>query len=170
MRLSGIAILRHSMDISKKKMIIEGLINSVICYCLPLYGGCTQDEINLLQSQQNKAAQLALNCPPRTHRHWMSDHLKWMTVTQLIAYHTLIAVYRIRQDKRPEFLATKLLQENRNGNILLPRTFLELYRKSFVYRGALLWNRLPSKLRKAKKIQSFKIEIRRWVNENIDRF
>ena len=104
-------------------MVIEGVFNSVLCYCLPVFGGCSQGDINTLQTMQNKAAQ-------RTNRD--------MTVTLLIAYHTLITLFRIRQQRRPASLATKLLNENRNSNIIVLNTSLELYRKSFVCRGALL--------------------------------
>ena len=169
-RLVGISKLKHSMDMKKKTMIIEGLFNSVLCYCLPVFGGCSQEDINTLQTMQNKAAQLALNCPPRTNRDWMFGKLKWMTVTQLIAYHTLITLFRIRQQRRPAYLATKMLNENRNGNIIVLNTSLELYRKSFVYRGALLWNRLPVTMRKIQKSNGFKSEVKTWVIENVDRY
>ena len=119
---------------------------------------------------QNKAAQLALNCPPWTNRDWMFGKLKWMTVTQLIAYHTLITLFRIRQQRRPAYLATKLLNENRNSNIIVLNTSLELYRKSFVYRGALLWNRLPVTMKKIQNSNGFKSEVKTWVIENVDRY
>ena len=38
-RLAGLKRLRFIMDFSTRKNIVEGVFNSVLCYCLPLFGG-----------------------------------------------------------------------------------------------------------------------------------
>ena len=100
----------------------------------------------------------------------MFDKLGWMTVQQLIAYHTLIAIYRIRQSKEPEHLADILTRDNIYGRIILKNSKLGLYRNSFAYRGSLLWNKLLEALRKLEKIGKFKKNVREWVESNVDRF
>ena len=67
-RLTGLDKIKHIMSKSKKKNIVQGVFNSVLCYCLPLFGGCNKSEMSSLQVQQNKAAQIVLNFPPRTNR------------------------------------------------------------------------------------------------------
>ena len=153
-----------------RKTLVEGLCNSVLCYCLPVFGGASNQEIETLQVLQNKAARLALKAPPRTHRNLMFDELKWLSVSQLIAYHTLITIYRIRSKNAPEYLATQLKTDNRQGRIVLPHSSLELYRKSFIYRGGTLWNKLPENVRKSRSMGSFKTNARVWIEENVDRF
>ena len=74
-RLTGLLKLKYVMDKSNKISIIQGVFISVLCYCLPLFGGCSQAALNVLQVQQNKAAQITLNCPPRTSRNLMFDKL-----------------------------------------------------------------------------------------------
>ena len=96
--------------------------------------------------------------------------LKWLTVYQLIAYHTLIAVFRVRQSKEPEYLAGILTRDNRQGNIVMENTRLVLYRDSFVFRGSVMWNELPKTLKTEKKIARFKLGLRKWVLENIPGF
>ena len=59
------------------------------------------------------------------------------TVNQLVAYHTLIQVYKIRNSGEPEYLASALKDDNRNGHIVVPirrvglsvdsTTFLEIF-------------------------------------------
>ena len=98
-RLTGLGNLKYLMNRSKKDSIVQGVFNSVLCYCLPLFGGCSNSQVQMLQVQQNKAAQIVLNFPPRTSRELMFDKLKWLTVSQLIAYHTAITVYRVRLSK-----------------------------------------------------------------------
>ena len=65
------------------KTIAEGLCNSVLVYCLPLFGGCDKGDLQATQVLQNKAAQIVTRSPPRAHRESMYDSLGWMTVNQL---------------------------------------------------------------------------------------
>ena len=169
-RLTGLGNLRYLMSRSVKKSIVQGVFNSVLCYCLPLFGGCSNMEIQILQVQQNKAAQIVLNFPPRTNRDLMFDKLDWLTVFQLIVYHTLITVFRIRQSEKPEHLASILCRDNHNGHIIMMNPKLQVYKDSFIYRGAILWNKLPRILRTGTKIGKYKKDIRKWIAENVPRF
>ena len=157
------------MGSSTKKNIVEGVFNSVLCYCLPLFGGCNKSEINMLQVQQNRAAQIVLSLPPRTSRDFMFDKLGWLTVQQLIAYHTLITVYRIRKSQEPEHLFSILGRDNSTGHIIMKNKQLGLYRNSFVFRRSLLWNKLPNEVRIETKIAKFKKGLRKWVFNNVAR-
>ena len=74
----------------------------MLVYCLPLFGGCDKNELNSLQVLQNKAAQIVTKSPPRSIRNPMYDQLDWLSVNQLVAYHTLIQVYKIRKSEEPE--------------------------------------------------------------------
>ena len=52
----------------------------------------------------------------------------------------------------------------------MKNTELGLYRNSFVFRGSLLWNKLPGTLKTQKKISRFKPGLKEWVTHNIPRF
>ena len=163
-RLTGLEKIRMIMSKSSKKNIVQGVFNSVLCYCLPLFGGCNISEVQSLQTR------IVLNLPPRSSRQSMFDKLNWMTVNQLIAYHTLIAVYRIRNSQEPEHLASQLRNDNYRGNIIVKNSQLGLYKKSFVPRGSTLWNKLPEELKNSRKIGKFKMDLRKWVGVNVARF
>ena len=169
-RLSGLSKLRRIMCKSSKSMVIQGTFQSVLCYCLPLFGGCSKTELNSLQTLQNGAARIALNLPSRSNRDEMFDTLYWLTVRQLIAFHTLLTIFRIRTTGQPEYLANILLHENRRGKIIVKNSQLELYRRSFSYRGSVLWNKLPESLRNDDKEKTFKKNLSKWIRENISRF
>jgi len=169
-RLACLEKLRHIMGVNLRKTIVEGIFNSILCYCLPVFGGCSQHDLKSLQIQQNRAARLVLLAPPRANRKLMFDKLSWLSVNQLIAYHTIIAVFRIRQAKEPEDLAVPILTDSRQGRIMLKNLRLDLYRNSFVYRGSQLWNRLPQSIRGLEKLSAFKKSAEIWVMANIIRF
>ena len=136
-------------------------------YCIPLFGGADKTEIKKLQVMQNKAAQLVLKCPPRTNRKLMYDRLNWLTINQLVVFHTLLMVYKIRKTKEPEYMASLLCTESRNNRIMIPNTKLSLAIDSFFWRGANDWNKLPQSLRQMEKFNEFKGEVFQWVRTNV---
>ena len=96
--------------------------------------------------------------------------LKWLTVRQLIVYHTLLVVYKVRQSREPEYIARFLLNDNRLGSIIVPNTILGLAKKSFVWRGSENWNALPLSLRKSSRIGMFKKGVKQWVSQHVPLF
>ena len=93
-----------------------------------------------------------------------------MTVKQMIIYHTLLTIFKIRLAGEPEEFALVLKKENRNQKIITPLSRLTIYRRSFIYRGSTDWNSLPSYLRNTEKLGHFKKSLRTWIFENVNRF
>ena len=169
-RLAGLQNLKNILSFAMRKTITEGVFNSVLVYCLPLYGGADTGQVKSVQVLQNKASQIVCHAPPRASRAPMYDRLGWLSVNQLISYHTLISVYKIKKFGEPEYLASHLNKENIYGRIIIPNCGLGLATKSFSYRGARQWNLLPASIRRATKISIFKKELRRWIQANVPRF
>ena len=149
-RLVGLASLKLVVPYPIRNTLTLGLFNSVLVYCLPLFGGCDVSEIKQLQVIQNRAAQIVTHLPPRTSRELLYTRLKWLIVKNLISYHTLLAVYKIRQTGEPEYLAF-LKSDSRTGRIIVANTKLTLAKKSFIWRGSVDWNLLPLELRTSTK-------------------
>ena len=162
-----------SGEISKailRKTITEGIFNSILVYCLPLYGGLDSGDLKDLQVLQNKAAQIVTWSPPRASRAPMYDRLGWLTVNQLIFYHSVIAIFKIRSSRKPEQLSSILCRDSRNSRIIIPNLELSVVQKSFTIRGADSWNQLPLNVTKSQKIGHFKKLAKNWIEENIPRF
>ena len=171
-RLGGLANMKWIMNTSYRKKIVQGVFNSVLCYCLPLFGGSCTLNIKSLQVQQNKAAQIVLNMPPRSHRDHMYDKLNWLTVNQLIVYHSLVSVHKIRKSGQPEYLAAILGRTSRQraGAIIVENNRRAVVRNSFTFRASEQWNRLPVEVRVEDKLSLFKTKLKRWVAEQVPRF
>ena len=162
--------LRGVLHFDTMKTICEGWFTSVLVYCLPLFGGCNKYEQDDLQIIQNKIARLVTNSDNRRNRIEMYDELRWLTVAQLTAYHTLLTIQRIRETNEPEDLAQILNNENRNNKIIIPMSRLTLYRRSFIYRGITCWNTLPDSIKDIQKISNFKREVKKWIAQNMPKF
>ena len=169
-RLVGLSSLKYVVPFHTRNTITLGMFNSVLVYCLPLFGGCDLGEIKQIQVLQNKAAQIVTHSPPRAERVPMYKKLNWLTVNQLIVYHTLLTVFKIRQCGEPEYLAKFLQDDNRTERIIIPNTTLSLALNSFVWRGAKQWNMLSLELRKSSKIGHFKRGVRKWVVTHVPGF
>ena len=169
-RIVGVYSIRNLLPHKTLKIICEGWFNSVLVYCLPLFGGCSKGDLQDLQIIQNKLARLILFSPRDTNRATMFETLQWMTVNQLITYHTLLVVFRIRKSGEPEDLALYFLRENRNNNIIIPQSNMELYRKSFVYRAINSWNYVPKDLRNIQDQFIFKKNLKKWIMVEVKKF
>ena len=127
-------------------------------------------ELEDLQVMQNKAARIVLLAPPRANRLMMYDKLGWLTINQLIFYHSVIQVFRIRSSSQPEHLAKLLKQDSRNSRIIIPNIDLRVAQKSFTMRGSTSWNILPLSIRNQVKIGTFKKLAKQWILSNIEKF
>ena len=94
----------------------------------------------------------------------------WMTVRQLIQYHTALSTLRIRDSQELEYLRHFMSQVNMANRIIVPHSSLTLMRNSFCYRGATDWNKLPDDLRSCCRIGSFKSNLRKWIMANVPQF
>ena len=122
LRLGALENLRGFVPIGIRKQIVEGIFNSVLIYCLPVFGGCGKLGIDSLQIMQNKAARLVTNKGLRTSRSELFAEVGWMTIRQLIFYHTALCTFRIKKSQEPEYLYTFMSRTNRLNRIIVPHT------------------------------------------------
>ena len=169
-RLSALSQLRYCCPFSIRKAIADGIFGSILVYCLPLYGGLDKTSIQNIQILQNKAARIVCCAPLRARRSELFEKLGWLTVNQLIAYHTLVTIQKIRSTKEPKYLASYLTTCSRNGRIVVPNELLNVTRNSFCFRGPIQWNLLPVTLKAQCNIGLFKKELKNWIRENVQRF
>ena len=169
-RLTGLAHLRNILPLGLRKRITEGMFTSVLVYCLPVFGGCDRFEMEALQIMQNKAARLVTHASLKTSRKDIFSQLGWMTVTQLVFYHTALTTFRIRESREPEYLSKIMCSDNRAKRIIIPNTSLTLAKSSYCYRGAAQWNSLPDHIRNMKKIGQFKSSLKKWIHLHVSQF
>ena len=162
--------MQNILNLGNRKLIAQAIFQSVLSYCITVWGGTNNKEIQAIQVIQNQAAQFVLKSPKRMKRRDMFAKLGWLTVNQLVAFHRIVAVYSIRNTGEPEYLFQKLSKDNYRGNIIIPHTNLTLLKTSFSFDGAALWNSVPASIRCIEKKTTFKKEVRSWVTENIMMF
>ena len=169
-RLNALEKLRYILPFSHRKTIVEGIFISVLSYCLPVFCGSDQADLDSLQVMQNKAARIITNSGIRTNRNTIFNELGWMTVRQLAWYHTALSTYRIRKNREPEYLSHIMNYDNRRGKIIVPNSRLSLAKNSFCFRGADQWNKLPETIRQSQTVKKFKVLLKNWVFSHVPKF
>ena len=169
-RITGLMKIRFIAPFNLRKTITEGIFNSVLVYCLPLFGGMGSGSLKHLQIMQNKAARIVTSMPPLASRASMFSKLEWLSINQLVFYHSVILVYKIRKHNEPEHLASILGADSRNNRIIIPNMDLRVAQESFTLRAANYWNLLPLTVRRHSKISNFKKHARSWILEKVEQF
>ena len=169
-RLTALQNLRNIIPYHLRKRITEGIFTSVLAYCLPVFGGCDKFEMEALQVMQNRAARLVTHSEMRTSRQVIFSQVGWLTVNQLVFYHSALSTYRIRHSQEPEYLNTIMSKDNRADRIIVPNSNLTLAKKSFCYRASSQWNSLPENIRKNRRIGQFKSQLKNWIIKNVPQF
>ena len=147
-RLAGLRKLQYVVNTQHLKVVADSIFQSILTYCIAVWGGTNKSNIQDLQVLQNQAARIVLSLPNRSHREDMYRRLSWLTVNQIVVLQRILTVFKIRRNREPEYLAAFLLKDNVRGNIIVPNTMSSLLKKSFVHNGAGLWNKLPYSMRK----------------------
>ena len=194
-RVGMLGKLNKFMTRTQFRSACAGLFTSSMLYCLPLFvnvwGLPTMDDTNRrsvafakedchkLQVLQNKTLRyksgiFELNTPTSV----LLDATNDLSVHQLGAYQTLVTVFRIVTTGQPRYLSEKLTLRKptqdgvfpcRKINTINVQCELSIARSGFCYRGAKLWNSLPSGLRQEIRVNIFKKNVRKWVLDNIAR-
>ena len=91
-----------------RKMIAEGIIMSSIMYIITVYGSCSEYLKDCLQVVQNTAARCVTGLAWTTPVAVLLLQCGWLSVRQLIMFHSLVTVFKIKQDGKPIYLNEKL--------------------------------------------------------------
>ena len=179
-RCNALSKISCVSSFKSRKMFANGLFMGKLSYIISLWGGTTKENINALQTIQNKAARIST-------RDWDNStaanlgQLGWLSVNQLIFYHSVLQMFKLRESRRvggppaPRYLANMFTWEyNYNTRqaeagvvrpIGIPR--LDITRKSFRYRAAEMFNKLPIEMMSYSSITMFKTAVKSWIVGNI---
>ena len=87
-----------------RKMIADGIFMSKLLYLITLWGGSAKYLLESLQKAQNRAARAVTKLDWNTHVAELLKQCGWLSVQQLIVYHSVVQVYQVLRIKSPEFL------------------------------------------------------------------
>ena len=177
-RLSAIKLICNIADFKTRKMVTNGLFMSKLTYLMPLWGGCPKYLVNALQVMQNKAARYVTKQNVYTPVKSLLLQCDWLSVQQMIFFHTVVLFYRTRERGLPVQLFKMAssdynynTRQKANGNykvlsnIRRPST---LAMRSYRWRSVEWWNLLPLEIKCEKNVVHFKKSLKVWIRQNIN--
>ena len=78
---------------------------SRLVYVIQLYGSASDYLLKALQVLQNKAARTVTRSGWRTETAALLRQIGWLSVKQLVVYHSLLLVFKINRDGKPGYLS-----------------------------------------------------------------
>ena len=158
--------MKNNFSKSSRICVIQSLILSQLNYGISIWGTASSTQINNIQKLQNFAAKVALGGAAK-HDH-VTPYLKelgWLKVKQKFYFELGVLVYNIMNKRVPHWLLTLPRMGDVNEHIVNTRQQQQLYvpryhtclgEKSLTVVGPSLWNILPTHLRDANSLSSFK--------------
>ena len=173
-------------------MIGTGIFMSKLIYLMPLWAGCEDYLVTALQVIQNKAARSITKLSYFTPTKTILKSCQWMSVRQLMTYHSLVLLYKTLKQKTPEYLHDRVTSGghfpyNTRQAATCPEGFsfnvqhpinsgtvrqvsgnkLDLSKLGWCWRSVDIYNTIPDHIRLETNITNFKKELKTWVNLNV---
>ena len=159
------------------KKIADGLFMSKLIYLMPVWGGCENYLIKSLQVVQNKVARTVTKLDKFTSTKNLLKACSWMSVRQLVCYHSVVQLQKTLQHKTPIYLHQKVTTggnfpygtrlaasgQLRQCDTTNPKDLTKL---GWSYRAVEDFNKLPPDVRLELRLPAFKRKLRNWVMEN----
>ena len=178
--------LKKLLPTPKFRQVVAAIFTSKMTYGMTVWGGIwglpnsdnsrhtaiTKESMRKLQILQNKVMRIETGLDHQTSSQVLLNQCQYLSVHQLVAFHSGCQAFKIIQSKLPVYHTNRLveLEENlrtRNSGVKRIDFDLSLARSSFFYQSSKLWSTIPSEIRNLKTITNFKKHFKNWVRNHI---
>ena len=155
---------------------------------MPLWAGCEEYLVKALQVIQNKAARSVTKLSIFTPTKVLLKNCGWMSVKQLMVYHSIVLLNKTLANQSPEHMYKKataggqfsyktrqaavsfsVQHPTNNGTIRQAGGHkLGMSKNGWCWRSVEIYNTLPTDLRLERKLPKFKTRLKKWVEENVN--
>jgi len=148
--------------------LVLAVVMSRIDYCNAVLARLPAATTEPLVRVQKAAARLVLHLGPRDYVTSALQQLHWLPISQRITYKLCVLMYAAHSGNSPAYISDIVLQSQRSAShqpglrsadsndYIKPRLNTKFGERSFSYAGPLAWNQLPSSIRSAHNMNSFK--------------
>ena len=165
-------------DFKTRKMITNGIFISRLSYLMPLWGGCHKFLLNALQLIQNRAARYVTRKDVYTPVKTLLTQCGWLSVHQMVFYHTVVLFYKTRQSGVPQVLfnmanvdyvySTRAKLKGMYKVMSSSKVPSDLAMRSYRWLSVQYWNKLPVEIKTIKNVLQFKKSLKLWIAKNLD--
>lgn len=170
-KLAMISRIRHLFDKSTLFIVINSLVFTKLYYCSSVWSGTSKSNIAKLQQVQNFAARLLSGKRKYGHITPTLKELRLLPVSEAFKLRDAVQMFKCMNNQAPSYLINMFQKRSQihnyntrnTNNLNLARCRTALAQNSFSYRGAVLWNSLPSELRNLSSLNTLKHNLRSYL-------
>ena len=191
-RLGAVKKIQKVASFRTRKLIASGIFMSKLIYLMPLWAGCEEYLVKALQVIQNKAARAVAKLGIFTPTKILLKTCGWMSVRQLMVYHSIVLLHKTLANQSPEYMFKKVTAGGmfsyktrqasecptefsfsvqhpiNNGTIRQAGGHkLGISKNGWCWKSVEIYNTLPTDLRLERKLKNFKTRLRKWVEDNV---
>ena len=176
-RLNALKKICGYSCLKTRLMVANGIFLSKLIYLIPLWGGASGYLLKILQVIQNKATRYITKSSIFTPTNDLLKQCRWLSVSQLSAYHSLVLTHKTMLSQKPGYIFAKFGSQYpvntrlaASKKIRIDGNFdadLSLSHDSFRWRASKLYNELPVHIRTETKMDRFKSNLKQWVSSNV---
>ena len=166
--LCGLSHSKHSLPKRTLTTLVQGLVISLIRYCIVVYGAASCAQTARLQKVLNFAARVISGRRKFSHISDVLRDLNWLTPQNMYLYHGLTLLKRVLVTTEPDVLAHDLTTTRfdihhritrQSDQIVTPPIRSESGRRRFRHSIVCAYNDLPAEVRALNRVQ-FKTTVR----------
>ena len=170
-RINGLRRVGKNADFSTKLKIANGIVISKLTYLITVWGGAQEYLLSALQVQQLAAARIVCGFESKFwSKRKLLNKTGWLSVRQLVFYHTVLQTCKTMRTKVPkplfQSLSSTFPYRTRSADTGQIRQSQDFNQKSFKFRARQFHNRVPSEVRTG-SIETVKKNLKQWVKSNI---
>ena len=129
-------------------LLFDSLIVPHIDFCSSILFMLNEGDLYTLQLIQNRAMRVILKCPRDTSIVYMQQETKQLSVKQRIVHNVLLFMFKATKELLPPYITSQLAYVadvqpyalRSNQCLRLPQLLTNMGQRSFLYRGAQLFN------------------------------
>ena len=166
--------LKHILPKESLLMIYQSTIQSVIDYCITVWGYAPSIYLDHVQSLQNRAARIITGNYDREVRGVdLVKDLGWFNIRQRRDYFMGLLVFKALNNMSPVYMTqmftfsheigvypTRSAQQN---SLYVPKVSKQIFSQSAQFNGPRFWNSLPLEIRNADALITFKLLLKRFL-------
>jgi hypothetical protein len=174
-RINALRKISYAASFATRKMIANGIVISRIIYVIQIWGGTNEYLLKMLQVLQNKAARFVTKLDIFTSQEKLLKQCGWLSVKQLVEYHSLVLIFKTKLEKKPvslyKTLNKKFNYQTRaatSGSVLFNHSISgDIAKMAFISRSTKVWNTLPPQVKQAVNLRKFKGKLKTWIKLNV---
>ena len=156
--------LKIYIDSDARKVFFNAHCVSHINYASTVWSSSAQNHLKKLNTLYKRGAKIILPDPTLSTQEKQSE-LDILPLNKQLEFNKLVSVFKTRFNLTPDYISNLFMKSHRENstNYLLPLARIDLFKTSFSFSGALLWNALPLNIKLCCSCSNFKTKLRQYL-------